>query len=41
MEYHEFLTYLFDRPQTRELAGGVGVAIDEVIERAHPEAVAV
>jgi len=41
MEYHEFLTYLFDRPQTRELAVELGVAIDEVIERSHPEAVAV
>lgn len=29
MEYHEFLTYLFDRPQTRELAVELGVAIDE------------
>ncbi len=33
MEYHEFLTYLFDRPQTRELAVELGVAIDERIER--------
>jgi hypothetical protein len=41
MEYHEFLTYLFDRPQTRELAVELGVAIDEVIERSHPEAIAV
>ena len=42
MEYHEFLTYLFDRPQTRELAVELGVAIDEAIERSHhPEAVAV
>jgi hypothetical protein len=42
MEYHEFLTYLFDRPQTRELAVELGVAIDEVLERtSHPEAVAV
>jgi len=42
MEYHEFLTYLFDRPQTRELAVELGVAIDEAIERSHrPEAIAV
>jgi hypothetical protein len=42
MEYHEFLTYLFDRPQTRELAVELGVAIDEALERARvPEAVAV
>ena len=42
MEFHEFLTYLFDRPQTRELAVELGVAIDEAIERTqHPEAVAV
>ena len=42
MEYHEFLTYLFDRPQTRELAVELGVAIDEVLERSHhPEAVVV
>lgn len=33
MEYHEFLTYLFDRPQTRELAVELGVAIDERMER--------
>ncbi len=33
MEYHEFLTYLFDRPQTRELAVELGVAIDERLER--------
>jgi hypothetical protein len=42
MEYHEFLTYLFDRPQTRELAVELGVAIDEALERSFlPEAVAV
>lgn len=33
MEYHEFLTYLFDRPQTRELAVELGVAMDERMER--------
>jgi hypothetical protein len=29
MTYHEFLTYLFDRDQTRELAVELGVAIDD------------
>jgi hypothetical protein len=29
MTYHDFLTYLFDREQTRELAVELGVAIDE------------
>jgi hypothetical protein len=33
MEYHEFLTYLFDRPQTRELAIELAIAMDEAIER--------
>ena len=33
MDYHEFLTYLFDRDQTRELAVELGVAIDEALYR--------
>jgi len=33
MEYHEFLTYLFDRPQTRELAVELGVAVDDSLKR--------
>lgn len=33
MDYREFLTYLFDRPQTRELAVELGVAMDEALER--------
>jgi len=32
MTYHEFLTYLFDRDQTRELAVELGVAIDEHLD---------
>jgi hypothetical protein len=35
MEYHEFLTYLFDRPQTRELAVELAVAIDDSFARDH------
>ena len=31
MDYHDFLTYLFDRAQTRELAVELGVAVDEVL----------
>ncbi len=31
MEYREFLTYLFDREQTRELAVELGVAVDEAM----------
>ena len=34
MTYHEFLTYLFDREQTRELAVELAVAIDEHLEPA-------
>ena len=37
MEFHEFLTYLFDRPQTRELAVELAVAIDESFERHRSE----
>lgn len=33
MDYREFLTYLFDREQTRELAVELGVAIDEQLDR--------
>ncbi len=33
MDYREFLTYLFDRPQTRELAVELAVAIDDTLER--------
>jgi hypothetical protein len=33
MDYHDFLTYLFDRDQTRELAVELGVAVDEVLFR--------
>jgi hypothetical protein len=33
MDYHEFLTYLFDRDQTRELAVELGVAVDEALYR--------
>lgn len=33
MNYTEFLTYLFDRDQTRELAVELGVAVDEVLFR--------
>ena len=32
MDYREFLTYLFDRPQTRELAVELAVAIDDTLE---------
>jgi hypothetical protein len=37
MTYHEFLTYLFDRTQTRELAVELGVAMDEhfAVQRAN------
>lgn len=31
MDYHDFLTYLFDREQTRELAVELGVAVDEAM----------
>ena len=31
METNDFLTYLFDRAQTRELAVELGVAVDEAI----------
>ncbi len=31
MDYREFLTYLFDREQTRELAVEIGVAVDEAM----------
>lgn len=31
MNYHDFLTYLFDREQTRELAVELGVAVDEAM----------
>ncbi len=34
MDYHDFLTYLFDRDQTRELAVELGVAVDEAIYHA-------
>ena len=34
MNYREFLTYLFDREQTRELAVELAVAIDESLEPA-------
>lgn len=34
MNYREFLTYLFDREQTRELAVELAVAIDERLEPA-------
>jgi hypothetical protein len=33
MDYHDFLTYLFDRDQTRELAVELGVAVDEALLR--------
>ncbi|MEP6623317.1 MAG: hypothetical protein ABJC79_02665 [Acidimicrobiia bacterium] len=33
MNYHEFLTYLFDRDQTRELAVELGVAVDDALHR--------
>lgn len=33
MSYREFLTYLFDREQTRELAVELGVAVDEALDR--------
>ena len=33
MDYHDFLTYLFDRDQTRELAVELGVAVDEALYR--------
>lgn len=33
MNYTEFLTYLFDRDQTRELAVELGVAVDEALYR--------
>jgi hypothetical protein len=34
MNYREFLTYLFDREQTRELAVELAVAIDGTLEPA-------
>jgi hypothetical protein len=34
MDFHDFLTYLFDRDQTRELAVELGVAVDEALYRA-------
>jgi hypothetical protein len=40
MTYHEFLTYLFDRDQTRELAVELGVAMDEHLAAAHAERLA-
>ena len=33
MDYHDFLTYLFDRPQTRELAIELAVAVDDSLQR--------
>lgn len=33
MDFHDFLTYLFDRDQTRELAVELGVAVDEALLR--------
>jgi len=33
VNYNEFLTYLFDRDQTRELAVELGVAVDEALYR--------
>ena len=33
MNYNEFLTYLFDRDQTRELAVELGVAVDDALYR--------
>ena len=33
VSYREFLTYLFDREQTRELAVELGVAVDEALDR--------
>lgn len=33
MDFHDFLTYLFDRDQTRELAVELGVAVDEALYR--------
>lgn len=40
MTFHEFLTYLFDREQTRELAVELGVAIDEHLYAARVEELA-
>ncbi len=37
METHEFLTYLFDRPQTRELAVELAVAVDESLHNDRAE----
>ena len=33
MNTNDFLTYLFDRAQTRELAVELGVAVDEALYR--------
>ena len=33
MDTNDFLTYLFDRAQTRELAVELGVAVDEAMYR--------
>lgn len=33
MDCHEFLTYLFDQPQTRELAIELAVAVDDSLQR--------
>lgn len=41
MSYHDFLTYLFDRDQTKELAVELGVAIDEALFAARQRRIAV
>lgn len=41
MSYHDFLTYLFDRDQTKELAVELGVAIDEALFAAQQFRVAI
>ncbi len=41
MNYNEFLTYLFDRDQTKELAVELGVAVDSALFAAHSRIISV
>lgn len=41
MNYNEFLTYLFDREQTKELAVELGVAVDSALFAAHSRIISV